>query len=495
VRAEPLVLAPLRIEALALRGAGRVVRVGKGRQSAERAAVALRAPGPVVVAGVAGGLLDDLEPGDLVVASEVQGPEGSVACPAAAPLVAALRRSGARVWHGPLLTTDHIVRDGERAALASSTGAIAVDMESALVAPLARGRPFASVRAIVDVPGRDLRRPLATAAGGIRALRALAHSTPAFRSWAAAAGPRRVVLAAPRSFCAGVERAIEIVERALERHGPPVYVRKQIVHNIHVVRDLENRGAIFVESESEVPPGAVCIFSAHGVSPEVRANARARELQVIDATCPLVTKVHAEARRFAAKEHTVVLVGHLGHEEVEGTMGEAPASIRVVENVEDAEALDVPDPSRVAFVTQTTLAVSETTGIVAALRRRFPELKGPHSEDICYATQNRQDAVEALVRDCDLLLVIGSDNSSNSKRLVEVAERDGCAARLVNDETEIDPEWLAGVETVGITAGASAPESLVQRAIATLRGLGEIHVSEREGVTESIRFTLPREVR
>jgi 4-hydroxy-3-methylbut-2-enyl diphosphate reductase len=303
------------------------------------------------------------------------------------------------------------------------------------------------------------------------------------------------VLAGPRSFCAGVERAIEIVERALDRFGPPVYVRKQIVHNVHVVRDLERRGAIFVDDLEEVPRGALCVFSAHGVSPQVRREARTRELTVIDATCPLVTKVHAEARRFAKSGYTIVLVGHEGHEEVEGTTGEAPEAIRLIGQAEDVDALELPEGSPVAYLTQTTLAVDEVQGVVDALRRRFPSLAGPGSDDICYATSNRQDAVKVLAHEADLLLVIGSNNSSNSQRLVEVSEREGCPARLLDDETEIDPEWLVGMHTVGVTAGASAPEILVDRVVATLRGLGPVEVRERQVVDESLQFTLPIELR
>jgi 4-hydroxy-3-methylbut-2-enyl diphosphate reductase len=368
-------------------------------------------------------------------------------------------------------------------------------MESAWLAEAARGRPFAVLRVIVDTPGRGLRRPVATVAGGVRALRALRRAAPALRSWAGAAGPRTVLLAGPRSFCAGVERAIEIVERALERYGPPVYVRKQIVHNVHVVRDLERRGALFVDNVDEVPPGARLVFSAHGVSPQVRAEAAERGLRVIDATCPLVTKVHAEARRFAASGHTIVLVGHEGHEEVEGTTGEAPDAIRLIGSADGAASLKL-DPDRpVAYLTQTTLAVDEVDDVVRALRDRYPDLVGPGSDDICYATTNRQDAVRALAAECDLLLVIGSANSSNSQRLVEVSERLGCPARLLDDETELDPAWLAEARTVGVTAGASAPESLVHRVIEALAGLGPVEVRERTVVDESLQFTLPMELR
>jgi 4-hydroxy-3-methylbut-2-enyl diphosphate reductase len=263
---------------------------------------------------------------------------------------------------------------------------------------------------------------------------------------------KRIVLASPRGYCAGVERAVETVERALEHYGAPVYVRKQIVHNAHVVRELEARGAVFVESEEEVPEGATVVFSAHGVAPSVYSNARSRRLATIDATCPLVSKVHAEARHYAARGYTILLIGHAGHEEVEGTTGEAPDAIVLVESVEDVERLELPQAGRVAYLTQTTLSVDETAEIVDVLRRRFPGIEAPRKEDICYATTNRQTAVKELLGDVDLLLVIGSRNSSNSNRLVEVARAGGVPAHLVDDETEIDEAWLDGVEAVGITS-------------------------------------------
>jgi 4-hydroxy-3-methylbut-2-enyl diphosphate reductase len=304
--------------------------------------------------------------------------------------------------------------------------------------------------------------------------------------------PRTVLLASPRSFCAGVERAIDIVEHALTKHGRPVYVRKQIVHNSHVVADLESRGAVFVDELAEVPPGSTVVFSAHGVSPAVRAEAERRELGVIDATCPLVTKVHTEARRFATRGDTVLLIGHAGHEEVEGTLGEAPEHTILVEDVAQARVVTVPDPKRVSYLTQTTLAVDETEEIVAVLRSRFPRLRGPATDDICYATTNRQHALTSVAADADLVLVIGSTNSSNSVRLVELARRAGTAAYLIDDAGDIRPEWLTGVRTVGVTAGASAPPRLVDEVVAAL---GPVTVLERETATESIRFTLPVTVR
>jgi 4-hydroxy-3-methylbut-2-enyl diphosphate reductase len=306
---------------------------------------------------------------------------------------------------------------------------------------------------------------------------------------------KRVLLASPRGYCAGVERAVETVEQALDLYGAPVYVRKQIVHNAHVVRDLEQRGAIFVDSEHEVPEGSTVVFSAHGVAPAVHANAAARRLNAIDATCPLVTKVHAQARRYASEGYTIVLVGHAGHEEVEGTMGEAPDRIVLVESIEDAETLALPEASRVAYVTQTTLSVDETREIVDVLKRRFPAIRGPQREDICYATTNRQRAVKDLLPEVDLLLVIGSRNSSNSNRLVEVARAAGVESHLIDDETGIEEAWLEGAETVGITSGASAPERLVGRVCDWFRERGVTDISAYRSVVEDVVFRLPVELR
>ncbi len=306
---------------------------------------------------------------------------------------------------------------------------------------------------------------------------------------------KRVLLASPRGYCAGVERAVDTVERLLDLHGPPVYVRKQIVHNAHVVRDLEARGAIFVEDEGEVPQGETVVLSAHGVAPSVHTNAQARGLNTIDATCPLVTKVHVQARRYAADGYTVLLIGHAGHEEVVGTMGEAPESTILVQSVEDAEALDLPADARVAYITQTTLSVDETGEIITALRRRFPAIHAPKKEDICYATSNRQWAVKDLLGEVDLLLVIGSRNSSNSNRLVEVARAFGVAAQLIDDETDIDESWLDGAETVGLTSGASAPERLVERVCDWFRARGVEDISAHRLVEEAVEFRLPVELR
>jgi 4-hydroxy-3-methylbut-2-en-1-yl diphosphate reductase len=310
-----------------------------------------------------------------------------------------------------------------------------------------------------------------------------------------AEAPETLLLASPRGYCAGVDRAVQTVELALERYGAPVYVRKEIVHNKHVVEQLRERGAIFVESESEVPQGATTVFSAHGVAPSVHLNAKARRLRTIDATCPLVTKVHVEAKKFAAAGYTIVLVGHSGHEEVEGTMGEAPERIVLIESEEDVDALEVDDPQRIAYISQTTLSVDETQAIIERLRERFPAIVGPRTDDICYATTNRQAAVKHLARECDLVLVIGSRNSSNSNRLVEVAREYGAESYLIDNELEVDEEWLVGKRIVGITSGASAPEELVQRLIEFFRARGTADVRELDVVREDVRFMLPKAIR
>jgi 4-hydroxy-3-methylbut-2-enyl diphosphate reductase len=307
--------------------------------------------------------------------------------------------------------------------------------------------------------------------------------------------PRKLLLASPRGYCAGVDRAVDTVERALDHFGAPVYVRKEIVHNGHVVRDLSERGAVFVEDEREVPENGVVVLSAHGVAPEVYRHCLERGLRTIDATCPLVTKVHTEAKRYAASGYTIVLIGHEGHEEVVGTMGEAPESIRLIGSVEEIADLEIDDPTRVAYITQTTLSVDETLVIIAALRERFPQIVGPKRDDICYATQNRQNAVKQLAGEVDLVLVIGSRNSSNSNRLVDVTRELGVPAYLIDDETTIAPAWLEGVETVGITSGASAPEWLVERVISYFRGIGVQQVDSHELVDEDVHFSLPTALR
>ena len=305
----------------------------------------------------------------------------------------------------------------------------------------------------------------------------------------------RVLLAFPRGYCAGVERAVETVELALAHYGPPVYVRKQIVHNIHVVRDLEARGAIFVDSEEEAPSGATIVFSAHGVAPSVHAASVTRSHNVIDATCPLVTKVHVQARRYAADGYAVVLIGHAGHEEVVGTMGEAPESTVLVQDVAEAEALELPPDAKVAYITQTTLSVDETAEIIGVLRRRFPQIHAPKKEDICYATSNRQWAVKEMLAEVDVLLVIGSRNSSNSNRLVDVARAHGVAAQLIDDEREIDEAWLEDVEAVGVTSGASAPEKLVEGVCDWFRARGVERIEPFRLMEEDVTFRLPVELR
>jgi 4-hydroxy-3-methylbut-2-enyl diphosphate reductase len=452
------------------------------------------APEALVVAGVAGGLDPSLRPGDVVVASEVRDEHGRIVLRAASPLVAQLRRMGMRVHYGPMVSCDKIVTGQQREKLAK-TGALAVDMESAAIVramgPASQRPPVAVVRVIVDTAFMPVARP-STVAAGARALLTLRRLAPALRRWADLAGPRRVLLAGPRSFCAGVERAIDIVEQALRRYPRPVYVRRQIVHNAHVVAALQSQGAVFVDELDEVPDGTTVVFSAHGVAPAVRAEAARRNLRVVDATCPLVAKVHTEARRFLGRGDSVLLIGHNGHDETEGTLGEG--KIQLVQTPEDAERVDLPDPTKVAFLTQTTLAVEEANKVVNVLRRRFPLIESPPTEDICYATTNRQDAVRAIAGDADLLLVLGSQNSSNSLRLVEVAQRSGTRAHLVDDAGGILPEWIEQAGTVGITAGASAPPHLVDEVIGMLRALGPVEVDERVVTHEDIKFTLPKEV-
>lgn len=402
-----------------------------------------------------------LEPGVVLVADKLRRPgRPPIECPAAVLIAGELRRHGVPTVHGPL----HLdAADGQ----ARNADAVA----------LAAVLPATSGQVGLGVAGADRTGRLAARA--------------ALAACLSAAEPRTVLLASPRSFCAGVERAIEVVEHALNRRNGPVYVRKQIVHNTHVVADLQARGAVFVDELDAVPDGATVVFSAHGVSPAVRAEASCRGLEVIDATCPLVTKVHAEARRFATRGDTVILIGHAGHEEVEGTLGEAPEQTVLVETPADAAELRVADPARVSYLTQTTLAVDETAEIVDALQARFPALRGPASDDICYATTNRQDALKAIADESQLVLVVGSKNSSNSRRLVELSRRHGTPGYLIDKVSDIRPAWLAGVRVVGLTAGASAPPHMVEAVIASLAGLGPITVAERETTRETIHFALP----
>ncbi|HWD76632.1 MAG TPA: 4-hydroxy-3-methylbut-2-enyl diphosphate reductase [Solirubrobacteraceae bacterium] len=494
-----VVLAPLSVEARAVRSGAPwadVHQIGMGPRRAARSAELANGAGgrAVLIAGFCGALDPDLEPGDIVLASELRGPTGTTACDDPTILAGVLRRGGLHVRVAPIASSQRLVI-GERRRMLQRTGAAAVDMESAWLAPAARARPLVTLRVVLDTHRRELHRPLRTVAGAATAYRTLRRACALVEEWAHALGPRDVVLAAPRASCAGVDRAVDIVERALESRGAPVYVRKQIVHNAHVVAALQDRGAVFVDEVDDVPRGATVIFSAHGVSPEVRARAAERDLAVIDATCPLVSKVHAEARRFAASNFDIVLVGHEGHEEVEGTSGEAPERTHVIASPDQVADLRIDDPERVAYLTQTTLAVDDTASVLDALRARFPAAVGPPSSDICYATQNRQDAARALAKECDLVLVVGSGNSSNSRRLVEVAQRAGCRALLIESAADIPPEMLVGARRIGVTAGASAPEALVEAVIRALDGLGGATVSERSVATEDVHFKLPPEVR
>jgi 4-hydroxy-3-methylbut-2-en-1-yl diphosphate reductase len=417
-------------------------------------------PGPHDIVAFTAGNANAHHDGTVLVADRLRPRDrAAIDCPAAPMLAGELRRRGIDTVLGPL----DLDRTGASTALAAVLNGTVGQVGLGVAAS--------------DPVGQEAARAVLAAA------------------LAVADGPRKVLLASPRSFCAGVERAIEVVEQLLDQRGGPIYVRKQIVHNTHVVAGLRARGAVFVDEVAEVPDGAVLVFSAHGVSPAVRAEAAVRGLEVIDATCPLVTKVHAEARRFAARGDTVVLIGHAGHEEVDGTLGEAPERTVLVQDAAEVATLRVDDPTRVSYLTQTTLAVDETTDVVAALQARFPALRGPGSDDICYATTNRQHALTAIADAADLVLVVGSANSSNSVRLVELARRHDTPAYLIDDCTDIRPEWLAGVRVVGLTAGASAPPQLVDDVIGVLSGLGPVSTTERMVTTETIHFTLPTAVR
>jgi 4-hydroxy-3-methylbut-2-enyl diphosphate reductase len=405
---------------------------------------------------------------------------------------------------GPVTVADELRLDGQPALRCPASVLLAGELQARGV-PAARGPVLASpvLTGPAQVTG-GARPPRVVAAaelgGGIALAVAAAepwqaHARSVVGDWLSVARERTILLPAPRSFCAGVERAIKAVEQALTWHDGPVYVRKQVVHNKTVVADLESRGAIFVEELDQVPRGATVVFSAHGVSPAVRREASDRGLAVIDTTCPLVRKIHTEARRFAALGNTIVLVGHPGHEETVGIIGEAPQSTVVVQDSADVAALDVPDPAKVAYLTQTTLAVDETAKVVTALRRRFPALREPASDDICYATTNRQRALAAVSAEADLVLVVGSANSSNSERLVELARRRGTPAYRIDGAADIRVAWLASVRTIALTAGASAPPHLISTIVDALAGLGQVHVIEREAIQESIHFTLPHLVR
>ncbi len=493
VLAELAVLTALRIEALAVRR--KVTVTGMGRTSAinstTKLAGRLDENTVVGIAGVAGALDPDLRPGQVVVATELLTTDGAPPRVLSSALVVAadLRRAGLDVRCGPIVSVPTYARGRQRAELAA-TGAVAVDMESAWMVGSLGDRPIVVVRAISDTADQG------PVVGGLSALAALTRVRPTLERWARTCRPRSVVLGAPRSFCAGVDRAIDTVERSLARFGSPVYVRRQIVHNSHVVSRLEGLGAVFVEELDEVPDGATVVLAAHGVSPEVHRQAADRAtLRVVDATCPLVSKVHHEARQFASRGLPIVLIGHADHEEVQGTLGEAPGNIRLVERPEDVASLDIDPSGPVAYLSQTTLATDETDAIVELLGRRFAHLIGPKTQDVCYATDNRQDAVRSMAQACDLVLVVGSANSSNTLRLVEVARREGCRAERIEDHSQLRLEWLDGVATVGITAGASAPEILVQQLIDSLGSLGPLEVSEHRTRNESIHFSLPKQVR
>jgi 4-hydroxy-3-methylbut-2-enyl diphosphate reductase len=506
--ADLAVLTAVRSEAEAIGGG--VMLTGVGMEQAvttgARMRESLAAGTPVALAGIARRLDPGLAPGALVVATELRSTDGTPPrrLPAAELVAGDLARLGLHVRTGPLVSSSWPLSAEEAKALAAE-GAIAWDMESAWLARQLPDHPIAVVRAIVETGGTGgtgmpdvLGGTGATGAPNapLRGLGSLLGVRTSLERWARASGAHDVFLASPRSFCAGVERAIDIVERALERFGAPVYVRRQIVHNAHVVADLEAKGAIFVAELNEAPDGATVVLAAHGVSPAVRSAAADRpDLTVIDATCPLVAKVHHEARRYLAQDYQIVLVGHADHEEVVGTLGEAPDRIRLVERCDDVADLPFSETDDVAYLTQTTLSIDETAEIIGAMRRRFPRLVGPATNDICYATQNRQDAVRELARRCELILVVGSTNSSNTQRLVEVGRREGCRAELIEDASEIRLSWLDDVTSIGVTAGASAPEALVREVVATLGTLGPATVTEHRTVEETVQFSLPRQVR
>jgi 4-hydroxy-3-methylbut-2-en-1-yl diphosphate reductase len=431
-----------------------------------------------------------------VVSAAVTGPGRGLSrrIDAAGPLLfAAVRRLRLRVRLGSLLSLECGAED-DNWVVAAAPEPIAADTETAYLACQAPAGQTVALRAVVGTSSTPRRRPC-TAWPALPALRALRAAAPAVNQWAAATGEHEILLASPRSFCAGVERAVRIVERALQRFGAPVYVRRQIVHNSHVVRALQSRGAVFVDELDAVPEGSTVVLAAHGVAPSVRRDAEARRLQMIDGTCPLVAKVHSEVRRYAAKHNTVFLIGHREHEEVVGTRGEAPDNVVVIADPAAAARVQPADPAKLAYVTQTTLAAEEAEQTAAVLRERFPAIVGPPQGEICYATTNRQAAVREVARRCELVLVLGSQNSSNSHRLAEVAEKHGTPAYLVDDVSTVDLGWLAGVRRVGITAGASAPEHLVDELVACLSGLGPLTVGEVSVVDEDIEFSLPREVR
>ncbi len=474
-----------------------IVRTGLGPTSAATSAKRLAVAGrhsAVAVAGLASGLRDDVFPGTVVVADRVLAADGSVVAvlESSAVLASELAARGAPVMLGPVISTSMGPRPLRRAGL-EETGALAVDQQTAFLLNAPWGIPAAVVRVVANRSGLG-RQTWGTRAERSSALTQLRLVAPVLEAWGQAIADRRVLLAGPRSFCAGVERAIATVERALDRFGAPVYVRRQIVHNRHVVEGLEQRGAVFVQELDKVPRGAIAVLSAHGVSPAVRAEAVLRELRVIDATCPLVSKVHHEVMRFAERGFQMVLIGHPGHDETEGTLGESD-DISIVAKPDDVDRLEVRDPEKLAYLTQTTLSPSDVSAIVSKLSERFPAIVGPRAADICYATQNRQDAILAIAPECDLVLVVGSSNSSNAARLVEVSERAGCRAVLIDDESQLRLNWFRPVRTVGVTAAASSPPQLVDRVVQAVRGLGATEVETRITRTENVTFPLPMEVR
>ena len=502
-----LILAPLRLEARALsQGApdAWVVRTGAGPLrsscSASRIIAAagtddVRTPHAVAIAGVAGGLDRNLPAGTLVVADKVIDETGRVAAllPSAPLIAAELNARGQRAVTGTVASARAVVEGArERAALAA-LGAVAVDTESAWLVSAPWGVPTAVIRVIVDTPDREL-RSLATVTGGIKALAVLSRAAKVLVEWGETIAAREVLLASPRSFCAGVDRAIDTVIRCIDKFATPVYVRRHIVHNRHVVEYLESVGATFVQELDDVPDGATVIFSAHGVSPAVRRAAEARALNVVDATCPLVAKVHSEVRRFSARSRQVIFIGHARHDETEGTLGEAPDML-VVETARDVAALEVADPGRLAYVTQTTLSSDDVQDVLAELTSRFPAIVGPAANDICYATQNRQEALRAIAPRCNTVIVVGSPESSNANRLVEVARRSTGKVLLVNDERDLRFEDLRNAPVVGVTAAASTPETVVDRVLDALRGVGPAEVREVSSTSENTSFSLPMEVR
>jgi 4-hydroxy-3-methylbut-2-enyl diphosphate reductase len=449
----------------------------------------------VAMTGLGSGLQANVTAGTIVVADRVLTEDGSVIAllHSSSVIAAELTARGEPVMVGPIVASPDGVVSAERRARLAATGALAVEPHAAELISTFSDAPLAAVR-VIEEASSDAPRWSVSRARRSDAVRQLRQVGQVLNSWGQAVSRRRLLLAGPRSFCAGVERAITTVERALDRYGAPVYVRRQIVHNRHVVEDLEQRGAVFVQELDEVPPGAVAVLSAHGVSPAVRTEAAARDLRVIDATCPLVSKVHNEVRRFAERGFQMVLIGHHGHDETEGTLGESD-DISIVAQPDDVERLVVRDPQKLAYLTQTTLSPSDVSAIVSKLSERFPAIVGPRAADICYATQNRQDAVLAIAPECDLVLVVGSPNSSNAARLVEVSERTGCRAVLIDDETQLRMDWFQPVRTVGVTAAASSPPALVDRVVRAVQGLGATEVESRVTRTENVSFPLPMEVR